>query len=377
MPAVTLKTRGVAAHQEIALVSAEQGLLALAPPLLDEPAAWRTSALALAVLEDGWDACDMATLLAQLDEDPSREGRRELHHAMVTLGREVAREVRLAGARAGTRSAACGLAVLGLGARCGAAMSVGDLPTWLLRTSQPGLHRLTPAHPAEAEGSPVHLGGTAVDADAVVLELVAGDRVLLATAPPVLAHVPANLALDALAELLLTTLPSPGPAALLLAEPPLPEQEHARGAADALSISPLFRDLPLHALLRVARRTERRVLAPGQQLYAQGELGGSMSVVVRGSLDVLRDEVRLHRAGPGETLGELALVDSHPRSATVVASEESEVAELRRDDLLDLERREPQVAGTVLWALLQSVGDRLRSTSDALARQVGTPPEVP
>jgi CRP/FNR family transcriptional regulator, cyclic AMP receptor protein len=59
-------------------------------------------------------------------------------------------------------------------------------------------------------------------------------------------------------------------------------------------------------------------LAPGQTLFREGDTGDSMYVLLEGSADVFVGEILVESATPG-LLGEMALVDSSPRTAMVVA----------------------------------------------------------
>ena len=72
------------------------------------------------------------------------------------------------------------------------------------------------------------------------------------------------------------------------------------------------------------------------------------------------DEVLLATLGPGETLGELALLDGAPRSAAVVAVEPTTVLTLSRETVLGLLSNQP----TVLDALLCSLGGLVRRLTE-------------
>lgn len=88
---------------------------------------------------------------------------------------------------------------------------------------------------------------------------------------------------------------------------------------DLLHGIPLFSGLDKRQLLRLGQMTDEVDVADGRTLMRQGERGDELFVVIEGSLRVERDgEVIAHR-GAGEFLGEIALVDEGPRSATVVA----------------------------------------------------------
>jgi CRP/FNR family transcriptional regulator, cyclic AMP receptor protein len=71
-------------------------------------------------------------------------------------------------------------------------------------------------------------------------------------------------------------------------------------------------------------------LAPGQTLFREGETGDCMYVLLDGSADVFVGEILVESATPGALLGEMALVDSSPRTATVVATMPVRLANQRR-----------------------------------------------
>lgn len=75
---------------------------------------------------------------------------------------------------------------------------------------------------------------------------------------------------------------------------------------------------------------------------------------------------RITSLARGTTLGEMALVESARRSATVVADEPVICYELRREDFERLLADEPQLATKLLANLSRELARRLRKTSDDL-----------
>jgi CRP/FNR family transcriptional regulator, cyclic AMP receptor protein len=130
---------------------------------------------------------------------------------------------------------------------------------------------------------------------------------------------------------------------------------------------PLFNAVPPHRLRIIAEIARPRVFAAGQVLFREGDRGSTLHVIRSGRLDVVREggdgeSLTLASLGPGAFVGELALFDHGPRSATVVAAEDSETLSIGRPEILDVMNRYPEVA----LAFLTSVGERLRSTDDLL-----------
>ena len=75
--------------------------------------------------------------------------------------------------------------------------------------------------------------------------------------------------------------------------------------------------------------------------------------------------------GPGEHFGEMALIRSVPRSATVTAVGAAELIAIRRADFFEILRKEHELAVKLLWQFLGVLADRLDQTSSdlSIARQ--------
>src|SRR5437763_11996874 len=78
----------------------------------------------------------------------------------------------------------------------------------------------------------------------------------------------------------------------------------------------------------VSRDDDSVCLAPGQTLFREGETGDCMYVLLEGSADVFVGEVLVESVTPGALLGEMALVDSSLRTATVVATMPARLARI-------------------------------------------------
>jgi Cyclic nucleotide-binding domain/Dyp-type peroxidase, C-terminal/Dyp-type peroxidase, N-terminal len=82
---------------------------------------------------------------------------------------------------------------------------------------------------------------------------------------------------------------------------------------------PLFRSLDATQLQRLAEFAADVQANDGDVLMRQGESGDEFFVVVSGNVIVEREDQRLARLGPGDFLGEIALIDGRPRTATATA----------------------------------------------------------
>jgi CRP-like cAMP-binding protein len=135
---------------------------------------------------------------------------------------------------------------------------------------------------------------------------------------------------------------------------------------DHLRNVPLFSRCSGRELRIVARHAEAIHLPAGSVLFDEGDTGDAFYVVLEGTADVrLGTGRRLNSVGPGGWFGELALLDAAPRSASVVATSELEVAVLGARIFRTLLRELPTISERLLAALAGELRDA-RRTSEAL-----------
>lgn len=99
--------------------------------------------------------------------------------------------------------------------------------------------------------------------------------------------------------------------------------------------------------------------APGQIIFQEGEPGNHMYLVAEGQVDILLGEQLLETVEPGGILGELALIDKKPRSATAIAQTACQLAPIDQAHFLSLIQHAPLFAIQVLRVM----ADRLRRTN--------------
>jgi len=103
----------------------------------------------------------------------------------------------------------------------------------------------------------------------------------------------------------------------------------------------------------------------GSVLIKEGEQGASLLIVLTGSVDVVKlnssgKSVRVATVGPGQTLGEMSLVDGQRRFATCIADEPVDFALLTRAALNEILMVHPRLGNKVLLLLLCLFTRRLR-----------------
>jgi CRP-like cAMP-binding protein len=120
-----------------------------------------------------------------------------------------------------------------------------------------------------------------------------------------------------------------------------------------------------------ARNTQ--TLGPGTVLFREGDPVGPMYVVLEGSARVLVAGHVVEMAGPGTLLGEIALIDDLPRTATVVAIAPCRVLPIGRPEFDLLVREKPEFARHVMKVLVQRLRrmNELFSEMKAAHREAG------
>jgi CRP/FNR family transcriptional regulator, cyclic AMP receptor protein len=134
-----------------------------------------------------------------------------------------------------------------------------------------------------------------------------------------------------------------------------------------LQHSPLFRGLPATVLERIAAVAGQRSYRSGEVVFSHGDPGDALYAVVAGRVRISTGapdgrEIFLNIMEPGDTFGEIALLDGGARTATATAIAPSELVSIRREHFRALLEQEPKVA----FELLRLCGQRLRWTSGLL-----------
>ena len=135
---------------------------------------------------------------------------------------------------------------------------------------------------------------------------------------------------------------------------------------EVLAKMPLFGRLTENEILRVMQAVEVRVFADDERVIQEGDKGDELFIVLQGTVRVSRGGETLTRLGVGEHFGEMALIRSVPRSATVTSDGAAELIAIRRQDFFEILRKEHEISVKMLWQFLGVLADRLDQTSGEL-----------
>ena len=97
-------------------------------------------------------------------------------------------------------------------------------------------------------------------------------------------------------------------------------------------------------------------LASGDFLFREGDSGEKVYVLLEGEMEILLGDLVLENAGPGTLIGEMALIDDSPRTASAVAKTSCRLAEIDRRRFHFLVQQTPHFATHVM----KTLADRLR-----------------
>ena len=117
-------------------------------------------------------------------------------------------------------------------------------------------------------------------------------------------------------------------------------------AAELVSI-PLFAELTLDQRESVARLCEEIDIAAGDTLLREGDFGYAMFAITSGKAEVVQNGEVIRTLGPGDVFGEIAVLASGRRTASVVAITPMKLVTVLNRDVWRLERDIPEV-GTML-----------------------------
>jgi len=144
--------------------------------------------------------------------------------------------------------------------------------------------------------------------------------------------------------------------------------------AALLRRAPIFAELDDRDIEALAKLARVAVFPEGDEIIQEGadfdEEADGIFVIVSGAVEVRTNAdapgggTLLMTLGQGEFFGEMALLDGKPRSASIIASEESQCLVLGRWDFLRELRRSPEIAVKMLAVL----SGRLRVMNEAVGR---------
>lgn len=121
----------------------------------------------------------------------------------------------------------------------------------------------------------------------------------------------------------------------------------------------IFADTPEETLIAIAGLLAEAEYGAGAQIFAQGDAGSSMFVIVSGRVRVFDQARTLNELGPRAVFGELALLDPEPRVASVEAIEETLLLRVDHQPFLALMADRPEISLEIIRVLTGYLRERV------------------
>jgi CRP/FNR family cyclic AMP-dependent transcriptional regulator len=123
------------------------------------------------------------------------------------------------------------------------------------------------------------------------------------------------------------------------------------GKVELLRRVPLFEGCSKRELSEIAAIADEFQLQAGDDVLVEGTVGREFMIVVSGAVSVRRTGRELATLGAGDFLGEIALINGKPRTATVTTTETTRLLIITKRDFERLARDVPSIQSKLLQAL--------------------------
>jgi CRP/FNR family cyclic AMP-dependent transcriptional regulator len=136
---------------------------------------------------------------------------------------------------------------------------------------------------------------------------------------------------------------------------------------ETLRVVPVFADLDDEALLQLSSTCKHHTFKKNTELIRQGEIGKNLYIIESGRVRVYvasedGREITINEESGGSCIGEIALLDDEPRSASVVTLEKTEAIAISKAAFQECVTENPAIA----FAIIRTLTRRLRSATGGL-----------
>ncbi len=137
----------------------------------------------------------------------------------------------------------------------------------------------------------------------------------------------------------------------------------------------IFQDLESWELQVLSKNFRLFNVDSGAALFSEGDVGDFMALIVEGAVELTKQNdpkgpVKIGTEGLGRTLGEMALIDGEPRSATARFLKSGKVLILTRSNFESMMNEHPRLGIDLLWRICRVLSQRLRRTTGSLSERL-------
>ena len=131
----------------------------------------------------------------------------------------------------------------------------------------------------------------------------------------------------------------------------------------------LFNQIPGEELACVAEITKEVPFEEGNVIIKQGEIGDCLYLVIEGNVRVVTGDQELVHLGKGECFGEMSLLDSEPRSASIQAVTDVILLRITQDDFFSMMSERPKITNEILTVLTRRLRDANKTINELTGGQ--------
>ena len=138
-----------------------------------------------------------------------------------------------------------------------------------------------------------------------------------------------------------------------------------------ITFSPLFENFNLEEVGALSQFMQVYRAEPGVEIIREGETGDCMVFLIDGRIEVFKQDRwnaprLIALIEPGQSFGEMSMIDGEPRFASCIAAESCMIAVLSRDSLARIILEQTTLGAKILMELVLMLSQRLRRTSSKL-----------
>ncbi len=122
----------------------------------------------------------------------------------------------------------------------------------------------------------------------------------------------------------------------------------------------LFSQIPGEDLAQVALVSAEEPREPGEEIFAEGETGDALYLVLEGKVRIHRGDRVIAELGERECFGEMAILDPAPRMATATSLHDSTLLKISREEFQELVLEKPEIAMGIIKVLSRRLREAAR-----------------
>lgn len=133
----------------------------------------------------------------------------------------------------------------------------------------------------------------------------------------------------------------------------------------------IFYNMDERDIFEVMKRSDILKYKTGEVVFTEGDEDNSLYLIISGEFEIISktdagEPLRFFCAGQGLIFGEMAFLDTQPRSATIVATEDSEAFRFTRSDFDELSQETPKTATRFMMGVAEILSRRMRGANQRI-----------